>query len=61
MQRYQPLSPLDGLVGSRRLDAYSAHDGRAAHPGTVIDAHGDCFLSAYKAKDDAPSGSHLHN
>jgi hypothetical protein len=62
MQRYlrQPLSALAGLVGSRGLDAYGARDGRAAHPGTAIDAHGDCFLSAYKAKDDA-EWIHLHN
>ena len=62
MQRYlrQPLSALAGLVGSRGLDAYGVRDGRAAHPGTVIDAFGDCFLSAYKAKDDA-EWIHLHN
>ncbi len=65
MQRYlqQPLSALAGFVASRGLDAYGVRDGRAAHPGTVIDAFGDCFLSflsAYKAKDDA-EWIHLHN
>jgi hypothetical protein len=55
MQRYLrlPLSTVAGLVGKRGLDVYGSRKGRPPHPGTIIDALGDCFMSGYKAPLDA--------